>query len=121
MLSLLTHYGQMLKMIMRSDWNQMNAFNDYKRMLSTSGMWKASASSFIAHLRCEIIPIALNLAIEHYYDNWALAGIIRAVYVISIAIASPLYARLFERSERITVIITIIMRKLDKRQNIWFE
>lgn len=92
MLSLLTHYGQMLTMIMGSDWNQMNAFNDYKRLLSTSGTWESSAASFIAHLRCGIIPITLNLVIVHYYDNWALAGIISAVYVIGVAIASPLYA-----------------------------
>lgn len=112
MLSLLMHYGQMLTMIMRSDWNQMNAFNDYKRLLSTNGMWKASAASFIAHLRCGIIPIALNLAIAHYYDNWALVGIISAVYVIGVAIASPLYARLFERSERIPGIIAVSFQSI---------
>ena len=37
------------------------------------------------------------LALNHMYDNWTIAGVMSAAYVLATAAVTPLYARLFDR------------------------
>ena len=41
--------------------------------------------------------LGIILALNHLYDNWTIAGVMSAAYVLSTAAVTPLYARLFDR------------------------
>lgn len=41
--------------------------------------------------------LGIVLALNHMYDNWTIAGVMSAAYVLATAAVTPLYARLFDR------------------------
>lgn len=44
-----------------------------------------------------VMSLGIILALNHLYDNWTIAGVMSAAYVLSTAAVTPLYARLFDR------------------------
>ena len=44
-----------------------------------------------------MMSLGIILALNHLYDNWTIAGVMSAAYVLSTAAVTPLYARLFDR------------------------
>lgn len=48
-------------------------------------------------LPMSMMSLGIILALNHLYDNWTIAGVMSAAYVLSTAAVTPLYARLFDR------------------------
>ena len=44
-----------------------------------------------------MMGLGIVLALNHMYDNWTIAGVMSAAYVLATAAVTPLYARLFDR------------------------
>ena len=44
-----------------------------------------------------MMSLGIVLALNHMYDNWTIAGVMSAAYVLATAAVTPLYARLFDR------------------------
>lgn len=44
-----------------------------------------------------MMGLGIILALNHLYDNWTIAGVMSAAYVLATAAVTPLYARLFDK------------------------
>ncbi len=54
-------------------------------------------SALVARLPMSMLSLGIVLAINHLYDEWSSAGLVSAVYVLSAAVMTPVYARWFDR------------------------
>lgn len=54
-------------------------------------------SALVARLPMSMLSLGTVLAINHLYKNWSSAGVISAIYVLSAAVMTPIYARWFDR------------------------
>ncbi|MCI1935981.1 MAG: MFS transporter [Bifidobacteriaceae bacterium] len=71
--------------------------NPYLQLFKVPGAKSFSISAALARLPMSMISLGIVLAINHLYGNWTSAGTLSAVYVISAAVATPVFARLFDR------------------------
>lgn len=69
----------------------------YSRIFSIPGAKAFSASGALARLPMSMTSLGIVLALNNLYDNWTVAGTMSAVCVLAMAIATPVYARLFDR------------------------
>ena len=58
---------------------------------------KFTFTALIARLPMSMLSLGTVLAINHLYDEWASAGLVSSIYVLSAAVMTPVYARLFDR------------------------
>jgi MFS family permease len=56
-----------------------------------------SISAALARLPQSMISLGIVLAINHIYGAWTSAGTLSAVFVLAAAVATPIFARLFDR------------------------
>lgn len=69
----------------------------YSVLFSIPGTKAFCASGALARLPMSMMSLGIILALNHLYDNWTIAGVMSAAYVLSTAAVMPLYARLFDR------------------------
>ena len=69
----------------------------YSVLFSIPGTKAFCASGALARLPMSMMSLGIILALNHLYDNWTIAGVMSAAYVLSTAAVTPLYARLFDR------------------------
>lgn len=71
--------------------------NPYRQIFRIPGTKAFSFSAALARLPMSMISLGIVLAINHLYGEWTAAGTLSAVYVICTAVATPVFARLFDR------------------------
>lgn len=71
--------------------------NPYSQIFKVPGSKSFSISAAFARLPMSMISLGIVLAINHLYGDWTSAGTLSAVYVMSAAVATPIFARLFDR------------------------
>lgn len=54
-------------------------------------------SALVARLPMSMLSLGTVLAIQHLYKNWSSAGVVSAIYVLSAAVMTPVFARWFDR------------------------
>lgn len=69
----------------------------YAALFRIPGTKAFSASAALARLPISMMGLGIVLALNHIYDNWTTAGAMSAAYVLSAAVVTPVYARLFDR------------------------
>ncbi|MBW3088061.1 MFS transporter [Bifidobacterium sp. 82T24] len=69
----------------------------YAIIFRTPGAKAFSAAAAVARLPISMMGLGIVLALNHIYGNWTTAGAMSAVYVLSAAVVTPFYARLFDR------------------------
>ena len=69
----------------------------YARLFRLKGAKAFCLSAAFARLPMSMMSLGIILALNHLYDNWTIAGVMSAAYVLSTAAVTPLYARLFDR------------------------
>lgn len=69
----------------------------YARVFSIPGAKAFSAAGALARLPMSMTSLGIVLALNNLYNNWTVAGTMSAVCVLAMAIATPMYARLFDR------------------------
>ena len=74
-----------------------DAASPYARLFSIPGTKAFCASGAVARLPMSMMGLGIVLALNHMYDNWTIAGVMSAAYVLATAAVTPLYARLFDR------------------------
>ncbi len=71
--------------------------NPYIRIFKLPGAAAFSLSAALTRLPMSVIGLSMVLALNSIYNNWTTAGTMSAVYVMSCAVVTPIYARLFDR------------------------
>lgn len=71
--------------------------NPYSQIFRVPGAVSFSASAALARLPMSMISLGIVLAMNHLYNNWTSAGTLSATYVLSAAVATPVFAKLFDR------------------------
>lgn len=71
--------------------------NAYAQIFAVKGAKAFSASGALARMPMSTMSLGMVLAIQHLYGNWTLAGIVSALFIMSAALVTPVYARLFDR------------------------
>jgi MFS family permease len=69
----------------------------YSRIFSVKGTKSFCASAAVARIPMSMLSFGIVLAINSVYGDWASAGTVSAVYVLSQAVMTPVYARLYDR------------------------
>lgn len=69
----------------------------YAKLFSIPGTKAFCASGAVARLPMSMMGLGVVLALNHMYDNWTIAGVMSAAYVLATAAVTPLYARLYDR------------------------
>ena len=69
----------------------------YAKLFSIPGTKAFCASGAVARLPMSMMGLGIVLALNHMYDNWTIAGVMSAAYVLATASVTPLYARLYDR------------------------
>ena len=69
----------------------------YAQLFRIPGTKAFCVSGAIARLPMSMMGLGIVLALNHMYDNWTIAGVMSAAYVLATAAVTPLYARLFDR------------------------
>ena len=69
----------------------------YAKLFSIPGTKAFCASGAVARLPMSMMGLGSVLALNHMYDNWTIAGVMSAAYVLATAAVTPLYARLYDR------------------------
>lgn len=69
----------------------------YAQLFRIPGAKAFSASGALARLPMSMMSLGIVLALNHLYDNWTVAGVMSAAYVLSTAAVTPFYAKLFDR------------------------
>ena len=69
----------------------------YSVLFSIPGTKAFCASGALARLPMSMMGLGIILALNYLYDNWTIAGVMSAAYVLATAAVTPLYARLFDR------------------------
>ena len=82
----------------------------YATLFSIPGTKAFCASGALARLPMSMMGLGIILALNHLYDNWTIAGVMSAAYVLATAAVTPLYARLFDRfgQRRIGKIVLVV-------------
>ncbi|MDU3533234.1 MAG: MFS transporter, partial [Alloscardovia omnicolens] len=68
----------------------------YKKIFSIPGAAAFCVSAGMARATMSTIGLSMILCLNNIYNEWTSAGIMSAVYVISAAVVTPLYAKLFD-------------------------
>lgn len=68
----------------------------YKKIFSIPGAAAFCVSAGMARVTMSTIGLSMILCLNNIYNEWTSAGIMSAVYVISAAVVTPLYAKLFD-------------------------
>lgn len=69
----------------------------YAALFAIPGAKAFCASGALARLPMSMMGLGIILALNHLYDNWTIAGVMSAAYVLATAAVTPLYARLFDK------------------------
>lgn len=69
----------------------------YRRVLRKSGAWQFSTAGLLARLPISVVPISIVLMVTAYYDSYAMAGRVSAVFAIAQALCAPQLAKLVDR------------------------
>lgn len=69
----------------------------YAQLFRIPGAKAFCISGAVARLPISMMSLGIVLALNHMYDNWTIAGVMSAAYVLATAAVTPLYARLFDR------------------------
>ena len=69
----------------------------YAQLFRIPGTKAFCVSGAIARLPMSMMGLGIVLALNHMYDNWTIAGVMSAAYVLATAAVTPLYARLYDR------------------------
>lgn len=69
----------------------------YGRLMRIRGAKAFCASAALARLPMSMMSLGIVLALNHVYNNWTIAGSMSAAYILSVAVVTPVYARLFDR------------------------
>lgn len=69
----------------------------YARLFAYPGTRSFCVAGAIARFPMSMISLGIVLALNHIYNNWAVAGAMTATYVLAQAAVTPLYAKLFDR------------------------
>lgn len=71
--------------------------SSYGQLFQVPGAKAFCLSAAVARLPMSMMGLGIVLALNHIYDNWTTAGTMSAAYILAVAVATPLYARLFDR------------------------
>ncbi|WEV72729.1 MFS transporter [Bifidobacterium sp. ESL0790] len=71
--------------------------NPYKELFSIPGAKAFCLSGAVARLPMAMMGLGITLAFNALYGNWTIAGSMSAVYILAVAVAAPIYAKLFDR------------------------
>lgn len=71
--------------------------SSYGQLFQVPGATAFCLSAAVARLPMSMMGLGIVLALNHIYDNWTTAGTMSAAYILAVAVATPLYARLFDR------------------------
>lgn len=82
----------------------------YKKIFSIPGAAAFCVSAGMARATMSTIGLSMILCLNNIYNEWTSAGIMSAVYVISAAVVTPFYAKLFDRfgQKRVGLIVAPI-------------
>lgn len=69
----------------------------YGEVLRLPGAWRFSAAGVLARLPIGMLGLALVMVVSLEYDSYALAGVVSAVYIVSVAVCAPQLSRLVDR------------------------
>lgn len=69
----------------------------YAGLFAIPGTKAFCISGAVARLPTSMMSLGIVLALNHLYDNWAIAGTMSAAYILALAVVTPFYARLFDR------------------------
>lgn len=75
----------------------------YALIFRTPGAKAFCAAAAVARMPISMMGLGIVLALNHLYDNWTVAGTMSAVYVLSAALVTPFYARMFDRFGQLKV------------------
>ena len=75
----------------------------YALIFRTPGAKAFCAAAAVARMPISMMGLGIVLALNHLYDNWTVAGTMSAVYVLSAAVVTPFYARMFDRFGQLKV------------------
>ena len=66
-----------------------DAASPYARLFSIPGTKAFCASGAVARLPMSMMGLGIVLALNHMYDNWTIAGVMSAAYVLAPAAVTP--------------------------------
>lgn len=69
----------------------------YARIFSLPGAPAFAISGMVARLPMSMTSLGIVLALNNLYGNWTVAGTMSAACVLAMGVATPVYARLFDR------------------------
>lgn len=70
-------------------------------------------AAVLARLPLGMMGLGIVLALNNIYDNWTSAGLMSAVYTLSAALVTPVYARLFDRfGQRRVGLVALLVQTL---------
>ncbi|WP_455090776.1 MFS transporter [Parascardovia denticolens] len=69
----------------------------YRRIFALPGAVAFSSTGALTRMPMAMVSLGIILMLNQLYDNWTTAGVMTAVYVLSAALVTPIYARLFDR------------------------
>ncbi len=75
----------------------MTMASPYARIFSLPGAPAFAISGMVARLPMSMTSLGIVLALNNLYGNWTVAGTMSAVCVLAMGVATPVYARLFDR------------------------
>ena len=85
-------------------------FGGYAELLRMPHTARFSIGSVIACMPFPMVGMTITISVQHYYGNYALAGMLTAVQAIALAIASPVLGNLIAKfGQRQVSIPTIIV------------
>lgn len=74
----------------------MSIGGPYRAVLARPGALAFSSAGLISRLPMSMVGIGIVLMVQAYYDSYALAGRVSAVFVIAQAVCGPQFARLID-------------------------
>ena len=85
-------------------------FGGYAELLRIPHTARYSIGGVIACMPFPMIGMTITISVQHYYSNYALAGMLTAVQAIALAVASPALGKLIDKfGQRQVSIPTIIV------------
>ena len=85
----------------------------FLRLFTYPGAVGFCLAAVLARLPLGMMGLGIVLALNHIYDNWTSAGLMSAVYTLSAALVTPVYARLFDRfGQRRVGLVALLVQTL---------
>lgn len=79
----------------------------YRDILSLPGAWRFSFAGLIARFPMAILGLGIVLFVQGVTGSYALAGVLSAVYMVAVAIATPFLAKLVDKHGQSRVMVPV--------------